>query len=67
MADKALSRHIAQKGKFAVTHNALTVADMVCEHVNHSFKRGIGFGRRCKQRQNKQDTQKPTVDQRNAR
>lgn len=33
MADNALSRYIAQKGKCAVTHNALTVADMVCEHI----------------------------------
>ncbi|HEL1156260.1 TPA: group II intron reverse transcriptase/maturase, partial [Streptococcus equi subsp. zooepidemicus] len=33
MADNALSRYIAQKGKCAVTHNALTVADMMCEHI----------------------------------
>ena len=33
MADNALSRYIAQKGKCAVTHNALTVEDMVCEHI----------------------------------
>lgn len=33
MADNALSRYIAQKGKCAVTHNALTIVDMVCEHI----------------------------------
>jgi Retron-type reverse transcriptase len=33
MADNALSRYIAQKGKCAVTHNALTISDMVCEHI----------------------------------
>lgn len=33
MADNALSRYIAQKGKCAVTHNALTVSDMVCKHI----------------------------------
>lgn len=39
MADNALSRYIAQKGKCAVTHNALVFADMVCEHVK-SYKGG---------------------------
>ncbi|MCI5509211.1 MAG: hypothetical protein MR436_01930 [Eubacterium sp.] len=33
MADNALSRYIAQKGKCAVTHNALTISDMVCVHI----------------------------------
>ena len=33
MADNVLSRYIAQKGKCAITHNALTVSDMVCEHI----------------------------------
>ncbi|MCD7777944.1 MAG: group II intron reverse transcriptase/maturase [Clostridiales bacterium] len=33
MADNALSRYISQKGKCAVTHNELTIADMVCEHI----------------------------------
>lgn len=33
MADNALSRYISQKGKCAVTHNALTIADMVCVHI----------------------------------
>lgn len=33
MADNALSRYIAQKGKCAVTHNPLTIVDMVCEHI----------------------------------
>lgn len=33
MADNALSRYISQKGKCAVTHNALTVSDMVCQHI----------------------------------
>lgn len=33
MADNALSRYISQKGKCAVTHNALTASDMVCQHI----------------------------------
>lgn len=33
MADNALSRYIAQKGKCAVTHNELAIANMVCEHI----------------------------------
>ena len=33
MADNALSRYIAQRGKCAITHNPLTVADMVCVHI----------------------------------
>lgn len=33
MADNALSRYIAQKGKCAVTHNELTASDMVCMHI----------------------------------
>ena len=33
MADNALSRYIAQKGKCAVTHNALSITDMVCTHI----------------------------------
>ncbi len=33
MADNALSRYIAQKGKCAVTDNALSVSDMVCVHI----------------------------------
>ncbi|MEG0166212.1 MAG: hypothetical protein RR660_12965, partial [Anaerorhabdus sp.] len=33
MADNALSRYIAQKGKCAATHNPLTIVDMVCEHI----------------------------------
>lgn len=33
MADNALSRYISQKGKCAVTHNVLTVSDMVCQHI----------------------------------
>ena len=33
MADTALSRYIAQKGKCAVTHEALSISDMVCEHI----------------------------------
>ena len=33
MADNALSRYIAQKGKCAVTHEALSISDMVCEHI----------------------------------
>lgn len=33
MADNALSRYIAQKGKCAVTHNALSISDMVCVHI----------------------------------
>lgn len=33
MADNALSRYIAQKGKCAVTHTALSVSDMVCVHI----------------------------------
>ena len=33
MADNALSRYIAQKGKCAVTHNALSITDMVCIHI----------------------------------
>ena len=33
MADNALSRYISQRGKCAVTHNALTVSDMVCQHI----------------------------------
>lgn len=33
MANNALSRYIAQKGKCAVTHNAVTIADMTCEHI----------------------------------
>lgn len=33
MADNALSRYISQKGKCAVTHEELTIADMVCEHI----------------------------------
>ena len=36
MADNALSRYIAQKGKCAVTHNPLTIADMVCMHIKPS-------------------------------
>ncbi len=33
MADNALSRYIAQKGKCAVTHEALSITDMACEHI----------------------------------
>jgi len=33
MADNVLSRHIAQKGKCAVTHEALSITDTVCEHI----------------------------------
>lgn len=33
MADNALSRYIAQKGKCAVTHTVLSVSDMVCVHI----------------------------------
>ncbi len=33
MADNAVSRYIAQKGKCAVTHEPLTVEDMVCQHI----------------------------------
>ncbi len=33
MADNALSRYIAQKGKCAVTHEPLSVYDMVCQHI----------------------------------
>lgn len=33
MADNALSRYIAQKGKCAVTHEALSISDMVCVHI----------------------------------
>ena len=33
MADNAVSRYIAQKGKCAVTHEPLTVSDMVCQHI----------------------------------
>lgn len=33
MADNTLSRYIAQKGKCAVTHNALSISDMVCVHI----------------------------------
>ena len=33
MADNALSRYIAQKGKCAVTHNPLTALDMICLHI----------------------------------
>ena len=36
MADNALSRYIAQKGKCAVTHNALSITDMVCMHIQLS-------------------------------
>lgn len=36
MADNALSRYIAQKGKCAVTHEALSISDMVCEHIKPS-------------------------------
>ena len=33
MADNAVSRYIAQKGKCAVTHEPLSVMDMVCLHI----------------------------------
>ena len=33
MADNALSRYIAQKGKCAVTHNPLIATDMICLHI----------------------------------
>lgn len=33
MADNAVSRYIAQKGKCAVTHEPLSVSDMVCLHI----------------------------------
>ncbi len=33
MADNAVSRYIAQKGKCAVTHEPLTTDDMVCQHI----------------------------------
>lgn len=33
MADNAVSRYIAQKGKCAVTHEELSVGDMVCLHI----------------------------------
>lgn len=62
MADNALSKYISTKGKCAVTHNALTIVDMVCEQhqalqrrkkrylqeFNYSLKRSIGFGRKKK-------------------
>ena len=33
MADNAVSRYISQKGKCAVTHEPLSVDDMVCQHI----------------------------------
>ena len=36
MADNAVSRYIAQKGKCAVTHEALTIQDMVCHHIKEN-------------------------------
>ena len=39
MADNALSRYIAQKGKCAVTHNALSISDMVCVCIAISLSR----------------------------
>lgn len=40
MADNAVSRYIAQKGKCAITHEAVTVEDMVCLHIKHEkYKR----------------------------
>lgn len=33
MADNALSRYIAQRGKCAVTHEPLSATDMVCQHI----------------------------------
>lgn len=33
MVKNALSRYIVQKGKCAVTHNALSISDMVCVHI----------------------------------
>ena len=33
MVENALSRYIVQKGKCAVTHNALSISDMVCVHI----------------------------------
>lgn len=35
MADNALSRYIAQKGKCAILHVELTLSDMVCLHIKH--------------------------------
>ena len=33
MADNAVSRYIAQKGKCAVTHEAVSISNMVCLHI----------------------------------
>ena len=33
MADNAVSRYIAQKGKCAVTHEPLAINDMICQHI----------------------------------
>ena len=33
MVKNALSRYISTKGKCAVTHNALSISDMVCVHI----------------------------------
>lgn len=35
MADNALSRYIAQKGKCAILHVELSLTDMVCLHIKH--------------------------------
>ena len=35
MADNALSRYIAQKGKCAILHTELTIEDMRCLHIKH--------------------------------
>jgi len=40
MADNALSRYIAQKGKCAITHKPLCIGDMECHHI-----KPVKFGR----------------------
>ena len=35
MADNALSRYIAQKGKCAILHTELVIGDMRCLHIKH--------------------------------
>lgn len=35
MADNALSRYIAQRGKCAILHTELTIGDMRCLHIKH--------------------------------
>lgn len=80
MVKNALSRYIVQKGKCAVTHNALSISDMVCVHIkpckgeqrhlqesNYPVKSGIRSGQSNKSGKNQKVAYRLRLDRRNER